>query len=135
MTDNTTICLFAGFLLAGIVSALCVSGQRHRKDLSAYLEPTLKQHGFKFISAVYPGLFKVDPFPKIEFERGRPQSKVGGIRGEYSEYRIVSFSDSNGQVYSLWAVVEFEMFRFRRVRWRAKNKNLLPKSILPLLEN
>jgi len=62
------------------------------------------------------------------------QTTLGGMRGEYDDYRIVSFSDSKGNIHRLWAVVEFEMFRFRRVRWRADQKDSLPSAILPLLE-
>jgi hypothetical protein len=135
MTDFTTIYAVGGFLLVGIASAFVIVSRRHRRDLSEYLEPVLRRCDVKFISATYPGLFKVGPFPKFEVERGRPQTTIGGIRGEYNAYRIVSFSDSKGHVYQLWALVEFEMFQFRRVRWRAEQKDSLPASVLPILEN
>ena len=134
MTDYTTICV-GGLLLVGFASSFVIISRRHRRDLSEYLEPVLRRYDVKFISASYPGLFKVGPFPKFETEGGRPQITVGGARGEYNEYRIVSFSDSNGHVYQLWALVEFEMFQFRRVQWRAERKDLLPASVLPILEN
>lgn len=131
MTDTTNICVIGGFLLVAFV----ISRRRHQRDLRQYLEPELRRCGVDFISAVYPGMFKIGPFPKIEFEVGRPQSTIGGIRGEYDEYRIVSFKDSTGATHRLWALVEFEMFRFRRVRWRAEQKDGLPPSVLPILEN
>lgn len=135
MTDTTTICAVAGFLLLGVVSAFVISRRRHQRDLREYLEPELRRCGVDFISAVYPGMFKVGPFPKFEHESGRPQSMIGGTRGEYNEYRIVSFKDSTGTVYRLWALVEFEMFQFRRVRWRAEKRDGVPSSVLPILEN
>ena len=135
MTDFTTICAVVGLLLVGVASAFVIARRRHRRDLSKYLEPVLHQCDVKFISAAYPGLFKVGPFPKFEVERGRPQTTIGGTRGEYNEYRIVRFSDSTGRVYQLWALVEFEMFQFGRVRWRAEQRDSLPASVLPILEN
>jgi hypothetical protein len=104
--------------------------------LSEYLEPVLRKCGVTFISAVYPGAFKVGPFPKIEVKlRVGPQTRVGGIRGEHGEYRIVSFSDSKGEIFHVCALVEFEAFQFRRVRLRAERKDLLPESVLSILEN
>lgn len=132
MPDFLTIAMV---VLIGCVTTFCIAHSRHQRDLSEYLEPPLRQCGVQFISAVYPGTFKMGPFPKFEVEWGRPQSDVCGVSGEYCEYRIVTFSDSDGNVFQLWALVEFEVFRFRRVRWRAEQKDSLPESVLPLLEN
>ena len=135
MTDMAIIYAIGGFFLVSVGSAFAVSSGRHQQDLREYLEPELRRCGVEFVSAAYPGMFKVGPFPKFEFERGRPQSTVGGTRGEYCEYRIVCFKDSRGTVYRLWALVEFEMFQFRRVRWRAEQRDCLPSSVLQILEN
>lgn len=135
MTDITEICLVGGFILIGLSTAVFISTRRHRRDLSELLKPDLRKCGVNYISAVYPGLFKVGPFPKFEVAHGRPQTTVGGIRGEYNEYRIVNFSDAAGRVHRLWALVEFEMFQFRRVRWRAERGVSLPESVLKILEN
>jgi hypothetical protein len=135
MSDTTGIYAIGCFVLIGGVTAFVISRRRHQRDLREYLEPVLQKCGVTYISAVYPGIFKVGPFPKFEVERDRPESTVGGISGEYNEYRVVSFSDSNGHVFRLWALVEFEMFQFRRVRWRAEQKDSLPLTILSLLEN
>ena len=131
----TNFVVIAVLVLVGLAVTFVVSSGRHKRDLTQYLEPPLRECGVTFISAVYPGLFKVGPFPKIEIEVGRPQTSIAGTRGEYDEYRIVSFKDSEGRVYQLWAIVEFEMFQFRRVRWRAEQKDSLPSSVLPILEN
>jgi hypothetical protein len=135
MTDTPQIIMVAAFLLVGGASALIVSSRRHKRDLSEYLEPPLQKCGVTFISAVYPGLFKVGPFPKFEVEVGGPQTSINGTRGEHDEYRIVSFKDSEGQTHQIWALVEFEIFQFKRVRWRAEQKDSLPSSVLPILEN
>jgi hypothetical protein len=125
-----------GCLLAiGLVSSNFVSIRRHRQSLREYLEPDLRKCGVDFISAIYPGRFKVGPFPKFEHESGHPQTRVGGMAGEYNEYRIVSFRADGGRVYRLWALVEFECFEFRRVRWRAEQPDSLPQNVSPILEN
>jgi hypothetical protein len=134
MSDHTTIFAVGCLLVLGLASSVFISRRRHRRDLTEYLVPDLRKCGVDFISAVYPGSFKVGPFPKFEVEIGRLQTRVGGVRGEYNEYRIVSFRDTDGRVYHLWALVEFEAFQFRRVRWRAEQANSLPQKVLNILE-
>ena len=124
----------AVLISVGLALSFVVSSRRHKLDLSQYLEPPLQECGVTFISAVYPGLFKVGPFPKFEIHV-EPATSVNGTRGEYDEYRVVNFKDSEGRVYQLWARVEFERFSFRRVRWRAEQKDSLPSSVLAILEN
>jgi hypothetical protein len=135
MSNHTIILLVTGFLVLGLAQSFFILGRRHRRDLSEFLVPDLQKCGVEFVSAVYPGRFKVGPFPKFEMEYGRLQTSVGGIPGQYIEYRIVSFRDIDGRVYHLWALVEFECFQFRRARWRAERGGLLPPKISPILEN
>jgi hypothetical protein len=135
MTTAPNIVAFAAFALVGVASVIFTSSRRRKRDLREYLEPPLQNCGVTYISAVYPGLFKTGPFPKFEVEVGRPQTSVNGTRGEFNEYRVVSFQDSNGRVHQLWALVEFEMFQAKRVRWRAEQKESLPPGVLALLEN
>jgi hypothetical protein len=135
MSGNPFIYAGGGLLLLGIVFEAFRITRSHKKDFREYLEPDLRKCGAEFLSAVYPGMFKVGPFPKFETEFGRPQSIRGGTRGEYNEYSIVSFRDSEGRTYRLWALLEFECFELRRVRWRAEEQESLPLSVLPILTN
>ena len=99
-----------GVLVAGgLAVQLLITHRRHMRDHRKDLEPILKTHGLTFVSASWPGRFKVGPFPKFEIEVGRPQSRVGGIRGEFDEYRIVTVQDSRGNLHELWANPEFEL--------------------------
>ena len=125
-----------GLLVAGgLAVQLLITHRRHMRDHRKDLEPILKTHGLTFVSASWPGRFKVGPFPKFEIEVGRPQSRVGGIRGEFDEYRIVTVQDSEGNLHELWANLEFELFRLRRIRWRAENAKSLPSQAREMLEN
>ena len=125
-----------GLLVAGgLAVQLFITHRRHMRDHRKDLEPILKTHGLTFVSASWPGRFKVGPFPKFAFEVGRPQSRVGGIRGEFDEYRIVTVQDSRGNLHELWANLEFELFRLRRIRWRAENAKSLPSQAREMLEN
>jgi hypothetical protein len=125
---------FVLLALAAIATTLVISRRRNRRDLREYLEPELRQCGVEFVSAVYPGAFKVGPFPKFEVQVGRPQSQAAGVSGEYSSYRIVTIRDAEGTLHKIWALVEFEQFKFRRVRWRTERTDDLPPSVLSLLE-
>lgn len=122
------------FIVIGLTLYFLIIWRRHQKDFREYIEPVLESCGLKFVSAKWPGFFKVGPFPKFEVEIGRPQSRVGGIRGEFNEYRIVTFLDSDGRSHEIWANIEFEMFRLRFIKWRAVNEHSLPEAAKALLE-
>ena len=125
-----------GVLVAcGLAVQLLITHRRHRRDHRKDLEPILKTHELTFVSARWPGRFKVGPFPKFEVEVGSPQSRVGGIRGEYDEYRIVTVKDSQGKIHELWVKLEIEVFRLRRIRWCAENGMNLPTQAKEMLEN
>jgi len=125
----------AALVAGGLAVQVLITRRRHGRGYRRDLEPILAAPGLKFVSARWPGMFKVGPFPKFEMEFGRPQSHVLWIRGEYDAYRIVSVQDSEGRVYELWAMLEFELFRLRRVRWRAEKGQNLPAEVRGLLEN
>ena len=79
-------------------------------------------------------MFKVGPFSKYEIEIGRPQSRVWGSSGEYDGYRIVTAQRSQGRIRQLWAMLQFELFRLRRIRWRSENVQELPLRVREMLE-
>ena len=122
-------------VVAGCAVQFVVSYRRHRRDHRQDLEPMLKSHGLTFISAKWPGLFKVGPFPKVQVEVGRPKSRFVGIRGEYDEYRVVTVKDSQGNRFEIWARLEFELFRLRRIRWRADKSRNASLQDISLFEN
>ncbi len=122
-------------VIAGCAVQFVISYRRHRRDHRHDLEPILNSHGLTFISAKWPGLFKVGPFPKVEVEAGRPQSRFAGIRGEYDEYRVVTVKDSQGNRFEMWARLEFEFSRLRRIRWRADKSRNLTLQDISLFEN
>ena len=124
-----------GVLVAiGLAVQVLITHRRHRRDHRKDFEPILKTHGLTFVSARWPGRFNVGPFPKFEIEVGHPQSRIGGIRGEFDEYRIITVQDSQGKLHELWANLEFELFSIRRIRWRAENAGNLPSQAKELLE-
>ena len=108
--------------------------RRHGRTYREHLAPILERHGLCFVSSEFPGWFKTGPFPKFELEVGRPQTRVAGLRGEFDEYRLVTVSDSGGKECTLWALLEFEAFRLRRVRWQAEPEAQAPDSVRGLLD-
>lgn len=131
------IALYIGIgllVLGGLAVQFTVARRRQRRDYRKDLEPILVKHELTFVSARWPGMFKVGPFPKIEIEIGRPQSRAGGIRGEYDVYRIVTVQDAKRNIHKLWAKLEFELFGLRRISWRAEKSQHLPPEAREMLE-
>lgn len=112
-----------------------ISQRRHGRDHQEDLQPILAKLGLTYVSSKWPGMFKVGPFPKFEVEVGRPQSRIGGIRGEYDEYRIVTVKDSQGNIHELWARLEYELFQLQRIRWRIEDGRNIPSQIIGMIEN
>ena len=134
MSDIILYIGIGALVAGGLAVTLVITRRRHGRDHRKELEPILKTHGLAFVSARWPGRFKVGPFPKFEIEVGLPQSRVGGIRGEYDEYRIVTVQDSQGKIHELWAKLEFELFHLRRISWRAGDDQNLPSQAREILE-
>ncbi|WP_028584854.1 hypothetical protein [Desulfogranum mediterraneum] len=133
--DNLVLYIFIVCGLAGIAVQLLILKKRHRKDYCQFLGPILAKKKLQLISSVFPGWFAVGPFPKVEVESGRPQSNLPLLgRGEYSQYRLVTVADSSGRQYTLWALLEFELFELRRVRWRVGQGDTAPEEAEDLLE-
>lgn len=135
MSDTVLYIGIGMFAVGGLAVYLVIAFRRHGRDHRKDLEPILAAHGLAFVSARWPGMFKVGPFPKFEVEVGRPRSRVAGISGEYDEYRIVTVQDSQGSIHELWAKLEFELFRLRQIRWRAENDQNLPSQARAMLED
>ena len=135
MIGSTSSLGFVLLVAAGIAIYFLVTMSRHRSDYREYLEPILKQHGLKLVFVACPGLFHVGPFPKLEVKSGRPQSQMFGMRGEHSQYRIVTIEDLDGKTHQIWAKLEFECFNLHQVRWRAERIQELPPAVVALLED
>ena len=139
MTDALFFIGAGVFLLLVIVAALLFARSRRRLDYRKYLEPPLAEHGLQFVSADYPGALKIGPFPSIELKDipapRRRRYMDFEAPGDYVDYRIVTFRDSSGKAYQVWAMLEFEQDVFRRVRWRAENEDSLPEAVKEMLEN
>jgi hypothetical protein len=112
------------FVLVGAVGIVLIFVQmttwlrRGRKSYQELLEPELQAHGFEFVSSTAPGPFRVGPFPVIEVEPG-PYSNSYGITGSghYRQYRIVKFRDRTGEILEACALIQFEFWKLKRIRW------------------
>lgn len=136
MNDNRILTIFLALGGMGLTSQFLITRSRHKKSYRNYLEPILNDHNLRYISSTFPGWFNVGPFPKIEGKIGRPQSTIPFIgQGEYHQYRIVEVLDSQENTYQLWALLDFEIFGLRRIRWRVFPHDSFPDEAKVLLEN
>ncbi len=128
----------AVFNLIGIAAVLtavigfAVVRRRHQRDYREYLAPELLRHGLQFVSARYPGAFRVGPFPIVEPRANRHlQTNVGS----FVEYRLVSCADSAGRQYEVWAKLDFAGYVLQQLCWRVEPSANLPDSARGLLES
>lgn len=127
--------IFVGIVIAIVVFVhISIFLKRQKKDYREHIDPFLRKLNLKFISSVYPGMFKTGPFPKFEIETGASYSRAGSVKGEHFECRIVTFSD-NSKTYQLWAMLEFVTFKLNKIRWRKDQNQTFPKAMEQFIEN
>ena len=111
-------------ILLALVLWAAVLLHRRRNTYAKHLIPALRAKGLEFVSSTARPVFDTGPFARVEFEIGRPQFHVLGIRGQYVQYRVVEFRDPGGSKHKAWAKLEFEMFRLRRIEWHPPLEDL-----------
>ena len=103
----------------GIAISIYRLQARRKKDYRELIEPNLKEYGHEFVSSTPPKMFDVGPFPKFEIKFGGIQTRTPIGSGEYTEYRIVRFKNTNtGEVKENWVMLEFEAFMFKSATWK-----------------
>jgi hypothetical protein len=135
MPGSLTPIVVGLLVVTGIVVSIIIWRHRRGRTHEGTLGPILAERGLTLLSMKTPGFFSVGPFPKIELRSGRPQSRVLGVQGEYNAYRIVELADGEGNRYRLWALLEFELFKLARVRWRVEAGAPVPPAARDLIEN
>jgi len=119
MMGNIIFNIFLTLASVGFLTQYFITRKRHKNNFRQYLEPVLERNNLKFVSSKFPGWFKVGPFPKVEGNIGRPQNNIPFIgRGEYSQYRIVEVENPTGKCFKVWALLDFELFKLKKIRWR-----------------
>ena len=104
-------------LFLSIIIGLLRWSLNKRKDFKDIIEPKLKLHRLKFVSSVYPGLFNVGPFKKIEFEFGKPQLNNGTIQYEHTYYRKITIMTTENVHKEIWAKIETSWFKDTTVEY------------------
>jgi hypothetical protein len=118
MPESKLFIVIALVVIFGIVIQIYRVIRRRKKDYREIIEPMLKERGYELISSVPAGMLDTGPFPRVEFTTGRPQTRTPVGRGEYTEYRIVTFADTQGNRYKAWVKLNFEMFQFAHAEWK-----------------
>ncbi len=135
MSNTAVFIIVAAAITGGLAFQFFITWRSHQKDYREHLGPVLRSHGLQLLSSKWQGIGKTGPFPKFEVRIGRPQTRIGNIRGEYREYRLVVCRGQEKRTCTLWALLEFEMFRLKRIRWRATDRDSIPEYALSLIEN
>jgi hypothetical protein len=132
--ETLIIGAFIILVVFGAAVQLRVRRKRRTRDYREFIEPPLTARGMRVVSIERPVYGDDNPFPSREIEIGRPLSNVGGTRGEYDEDRVVAFVVGDGDAGRIWARVQFEVFQFRRIRWRELPAEPVPAALRDLLE-
>ena len=120
---------------ASAVGAGLFVWRRNSATYESELRPVIEEAGFKLIQSQHPGMGNLGPFPALEIQLGVKQGWIGGVSGQYSQYRVVEVTNSTGEQFTLWACLEFEAFQLQRIRWRPDpTQRDLPDSLGGLVE-
>lgn len=132
MNDTPLFCIAGIAALATVTGGVIITRRRHQKDYREYLAPELQRHGLQFVSARYPGVFRIRPFPIIE-----PRANRHLLTNvcSFVEYREVHCTDAAGRQFTVWAQLDFVSYTLQRLRWRIEPGADLPDSAKGLLEN
>jgi hypothetical protein len=76
----------------------------HARKFRESIEKEIEPYGFKYISSRFPGTMKVGPFRHGILEIFYVLKNGGSIR-DHIHYRIVQFSDSEGNNHRIWLKV------------------------------
>jgi len=113
---------------------LLVKASRHARSHRKRLGPLLEAHGLALVRSRWPGPFRSGPFAQSQAGTGRPRRRPNILRGEYEEYRIVTYQDADGKQYRIWTRLEFEPLQVRRIEWRAEKEQPVPRAAEALLK-
>ena len=114
---------------------LLVKAYRHSWSHRKHLEPLLEAHGLVLVSSRWPGPFRSGPFAQSQAGAGPPRRRPNILRGEYEEYRIVTYQDADGKQYRIWARLEIEPVQVRRIEWWAEKEQPIAKAAEALLKD
>ncbi len=90
------------------------------KNFNDIIEAELKKYGLKYVNSMYPGLFKVGPFKKLEITIGKPMINNGAIQYEHTYYRIVELETKKKRKEKIWAKIETSWFKDTRIEFKPR---------------
>ena len=77
----------------------------------------LNSKGLELIEVKVPRIFDTGPFPKFEISPAPVQTRVMGVSGEKTRYRIVTYKDKKGRVYESWLKIDITAFYLVKMKW------------------
>ncbi len=100
---------------------------RHTRSYRPLLTEELQKHGFEYLSEKSAPVFDTGPFKEPKgFYLIKRRSKVMGIRGEWTTYRIVSYRDRSNYECESWVRLRYEAFRLVEIKWSPSLANRAP---------
>ena len=132
MNDSALFCIAGVALVGTAIVSIVITRRRHQKEYREYLAPELNRYGLQFVSARYPGAFRVGPFPVVE---PRANRHLRTNIGSFVEFREVRCIDEAGHHFTVWAKLDFVFYMLQQLSWRVEPGESFPDSARGLLEN
>lgn len=104
-------------IILATLSVLLVWFYRQTRSYKTLLNQDLQEHGLEYVSEKTPAIFDTGPFREPKGFHLAKTSKVMGIRGEWTTYRIVSYRDGEQKEYEAWVKFRYEFFRLVEMKW------------------
>lgn len=104
-------------IICGIALSVAIDRMiQSPNDYKDKIVDELNKKGYTLVDIKIPGLFKTGPFPKFRVSFA-PQTRIFGVSGERTLYRIVRYKNAIGITKQSWIRIEIMAFMLVRIKW------------------
>jgi hypothetical protein len=116
MMDTIFSLLLIPFVLGFII--LLNRAFQSPNDYKGKIIEALESKGYTLENITIPKLFDTGPFKRFPIQFSFVQTKVLGVSGEKTRYRIVKYKDKNGLMKKSWIEINIVAFIVTSIKWR-----------------
>jgi len=86
-------------------------------DYNKSIIKSLQEYDCELISVRIPKIFDTGPFPSISIQLQPISTNIGGVKGEKTRYRIVTYKTPSGEIRESWVKIDIVAFQVFDMEW------------------